>query len=646
MKTGRFFLMKRAQTDVIRSGSSKLHGFADEGNDVCAVANLDDLVVRKKTQERVRCGKACSRARLTPCLPHKASGLADRSFGQATGSMSVSARLVNDSDPVAPSRRDVYCGAMLTVSSDSESMSAAQAQAQVFVYDTLEQRKVELVPRVPGEIRMYVCGPTVYNLFHVGNARPLVVFDVLCRHLRKRGYRVTFVRNITDVDDKIINRARECGEDPQAFAQKWTAEYHRDYTALRCLPPDVEPRATDHIREMLEHIQKLIALGLAYEALGSVYFSVESFAAYGELSKIPKEELLTGARKELEPGKREPADFALWKAAKADEPSWESPWGPGRPGWHIECSAMSEKYLGHTFDIHGGGIDLRFPHHENERAQSQGVHGPGTFARYWMHNGFIGFRWVFGEKLLAEGSKIAKSDEAMRKLYHMFVARHCIERHGGEAVRLWLLTTLYRNPLAFDLDMDPDAQGDAVPFRLPGLEEAEKRVEYGYQTRLRLAEALSGQKPEAPGPVLPEAEGFLDRLLRALDDDLNTPVALAEWSGALSLVNRLLDGKVSPAPPKDVRRRTLHRLAADLDQAAQVLGLLECVPLEYLEAHRARKIAHRGVDAAEIERLLSARTQARQTKDFATSDALRQKLWDMGVEVMDTPTTTRWRLRD
>lgn len=518
--------------------------------------------------------------------------------------------------------------------------------AKVSIYDTFAQRKVEICPLLPGEIRMYVCGPTVYNLFHVGNARPLVAFDVVARHLRARGYRVKFVRNITDVDDKIIARARECGEDPKAFAERWTAEYHRDFASLGCQPSDVEPRATEHIGEMIAHIEKLIAHGLAYESDGSVYYSVASFAAYGELSRLPREELLCGARKDIEPGKRDAADFALWKSAKPDEPSWSSPWGAGRPGWHIECSAMSEKYLGPTFDIHGGGIDLRFPHHENERAQSQGVHGPGTFARYWMHNGFIGFRWVYGEKLIAEGSKIAKSDEAMRKLYHMFVARNCIDRHGGEAVRLWLLTTQYRNPLAFDLDMNPEDPAETAPFRLPGLEEAEKRVEYGYQTKQRLEDALHGMKPEPPGVVLPEAEGWLERLYLALDDDFNTPVALAEWSFALSLVNRLLDGKITPPPAKDVRRRTLFRLAADLDRAGAVLGLLERPAADYLLEHRRRRIAVRGLDAAQIEAQLAERTQARSSKDFAKSDALRQSLWELGVEVMDTPTGTRWRVRD
>ena len=248
--------------------------------------------------------------------------------------------------------------------------------AKVSIYDTFAQRKVEICPLIPGEIRMYVCGPTVYNLFHVGNARPLVAFDVVARHLRARGYRVKFVRNITDVDDKIIARARECGEDPKAFAERWTAEYHRDFASLGCQPSDVEPRATEHIGEMIAHIEKLIAHGLAYESDGSVYYSVASFAAYGELSRLPREELLCGARKDIEPGKRDAADFALWKSAKPDEPSWPSPWGAGRPGWHIECSAMSEKYLGPTFDIHGGGIDLVFP--ESNRDLAGEIRQAGT----------------------------------------------------------------------------------------------------------------------------------------------------------------------------------------------------------------------------------------------------------------------------
>ena len=516
----------------------------------------------------------------------------------------------------------------------------------ITVYDTLLQRKVPLQPLRPGEIRMYVCGPTVYNLFHIGNARPLVAFDVVARHLRARGYKVTFVRNITDVDDKIIARAREVGEEPAAFAERWTREYHADYQALNCLPTDLEPRATEHIAEMLAQIEQLIGRGMAYEVDGSVYFTVSQFAGYGELSKLPLEELRAGARKEPEGHKRDPADFALWKAAKPGELAWPSPWGLGRPGWHIECSAMAEKYLGPSFDLHGGGIDLRFPHHENERAQSQGIHGPGSFAQRWLHNGFIGFRWVHKDQVLAEGSKISKSDEKMRFMYHAFVARTCIERHGGEAVRLWLLTTHYRNPIAFDVDMPPDDTSSLTALRLPGLEEAERRLEYAYLSLQRLEDALAPLPPEPAGTVLAEADGWLERLYQALDDDFNTPVALAEWTAALGLLNRILDNKLLPVPAKDVRRRTLRRLAAELSQAAAVLGLGEKPTAAWLAEHRTRRVKARGLDEARIAELLRERGVARQEKDFARSDTLRQELWELGVEVMDTPTGPRWRVHD
>ena len=509
---------------------------------------------------------------------------------------------------------------------------------QITLFDTMEQRKVPLQLAHPGQVRMYVCGPTVYNLFHIGNARPLVVFDVVARHLRAQGYEVTFVRNITDVDDKIIARANEEGQEPQVFAQRFTAEYHRDYAALGCLPPSVEPRATEHISEMIAHIEKLVARKLAYVVDGDVYFSVGDFADYGQLAKLAREDLLVGARKEADPRKKDPADFALWKAAKAGEPAWDSPFGRGRPGWHIECSAMSEKYLGATFDVHGGGIDLRFPHHENERAQSQGVHGPGSFARHWMHNGFVGFRWVHNGVVMNEGNKVSKSDQALRPLYHAFVARTCIERHGGEAVRLWLMTTLYRNPITFDVDMPPPvdgvANGDAV--RTPGLEEAERRLEYGYLSLVRLEEALAVGKAAGPGAVLPEVEAWLPRLRAGLDDDFNTAVALSEWQEGLLLLNRLLDNKQSPVPAKDVRRRSLERLGEDLRKAVEILGLLQAVPGEWLAAHRERRILARKLDRTDIEARIAQREQARKDKDFARADVLRAELLALHGELMDT----------
>ena len=538
---------------------------------------------------------------------------------------------------------------MSTADSNASTTGPTATLPTITLFDSMQQRKVPLVTCTPGHVRMYVCGPTVYNLFHVGNARPFVVFDVVARHLRARGYRVTFVRNITDVDDKIIQRGREEGQDPAAVAAHYTDEYLRDCQSLGCVPPDVQPRATGHIAEMQTQIQQLIERGLAYAVDGDVYYSVNGFAGYGELSRLPREELLAGARKEVDPRKRDAADFALWKAAKPGEPSWESPWGPGRPGWHIECSAMAEKYLGPTFDLHGGGIDLRFPHHENERAQAQGVHGCESFARYWMHNGFVGFRWVHGGEVRAEGSKIAKSDLAMRPLYHAFVARTCIERHGGEAVRLWLLTTIYRNPITFDVDMPPpsaDLPAGTTPVRTPGLEEAERRLEYGYLTLQRLDDALAVGKPAGDGAVWADADGWLGRLLGALDDDFNTPVALAEWQEGLGLANRVLDSKVTPALAKDVRRRTLERLRADLRRAAVVLGLLEQDPATWLAAHRARRVLARGLDGAAIEARIADREAARRAKDFARADSVRADLTALGVEVMDTPSGPRWRVQD
>ena len=528
-------------------------------------------------------------------------------------------------------------------------MTANSTLRTVTIYDSMQQRKVALAPCHPGEMRIYVCGPTVYNLFHIGNARPLVIFDVVARYFRALGYKVTLVRNITDVDDKIINKAREQGESPADLAKRFTGEYHRDLGALCCFRSDVEPRATEHIGEMIAQIEQLIAGGFAYEIEGDVYYAVNNFGGYGELSHQSRDELLAGARKEPDPRKREPADFALWKASKPDEPSWQSPWGPGRPGWHIECSAMAEKYLGPTFDLHGGGIDLRFPHHENERAQAQGVHGPSSFARHWMHNGFVGFRWVHEGNVLAEGSKIAKSDVAMRAFYHAFVARTCIKNHGGEAVRLWLLTTLYRNPITFDVDMAPppaDSDPQNLSVRTPGLEEAERRLEYAYITLQRLNDALAVGKAGGEGALFGEAEGWLERLMAGLDDDFNTPVALSEWQAALGCVNRILDNKITPPLAKDVRRRSLERLSADLKRAATILGLLEQVPETWLNEHRERRVAARGLDQAQISSLLGEREAARKQRDFARSDALRDELLKMGVEVMDTPNGARWRVCD
>jgi len=502
------------------------------------------------------------------------------------------------------------------------------------LFDSLQRQKVELHTLQPGRVGVYSCGPTVYNYLHLGNARPLVAFDVVARHLRARGLVVHYVRNITDVDDKIIRRAAELGIQPTELVERFTAEFHRNCADLRCVPPDVEPRVTASIEDIVSLIERLIAAGVAYAAEGDVYFAVANFPTYGALSHQPLDDLQAGARVELGEKKRAPMDFALWKAAKPGEPSWPSPWGPGRPGWHIECSAMAERHLGASFDIHGGGVDLTFPHHENERAQSQGANGANTFARYWMHNGFVNFN----------GGKISKSDEAAKVLFdRAFKLGLLCERHGGETLRSFLLTTQYRNPINFEVTVDGDDVATA-PLRFPGLEEAERRLAYGYVTLERLRDQLAVGKPATPGPVAPEAEAWLGQLQAALDDDFNTAEATAALGEALGLTNRILDGKLEA--PKDVRRRTLERLQKDLAVAAAELGLHEQDPTEWLAAHRVRRCTARNIDTTWVDAQIAARTAARQAKDFARADALRQELAAAHVEIMDNAKGTTWRVLD
>ncbi len=512
------------------------------------------------------------------------------------------------------------------------------------LFDSLERKKVELQPLQPGRVGIYSCGPTVYNFLHLGNARPLVAFDVVARHLRARGLVVHYVRNITDVDDKIIRRAAELGIPPTELVERFTAEFHTNCADIRCLPPDVEPRVTASIDDIVALVERLVANGTAYAAEGDVYFSVANFPTYGALSHQPLDDLQAGARVELGEKKRAAMDFALWKAAKPGEPSWPSPWGPGRPGWHIECSAMAERHLGGTFDIHGGGVDLTFPHHENERAQSQGANGAGTFARHWMHNGFVNFG----------GGKMSKSDESTRLLFdRAFKLRVLTERHGGETLRAFLLSTHYRNPIAFELLVDgkdvATALKDGVdlttaPLTFPGLEEAERRLAYGYLTMERLRDQLTVGKPAVAGPVAAESEAWLGQLQAALDDDFNTAEAIAALGEALALTNRILDGKLDA--PKDVKRRTLERLQHDLAIAASSLGLYEQDPSQWLAAHRSRRCAARKIDTAWVDAQIAARAAARQAKDFARADALRQELAAAHVEIMDNPRGTTWRVLD
>ncbi len=534
------------------------------------------------------------------------------------------------------------------------------------LHDTLTNATIPLPERTPGETSLYVCGPTVYGHIHVGNARGPVVFDVLVRHLEAQGRRVRYARNYTDVDDKIIAVAVEGGEDPRAVAERFIAAYREEMAALRCRPPTVEPRVSETIPEIVALIEALVAKGNAYVTPeGDVYYDVSTFAEYGKLSKRRLESLSAehGRGKSGE-GKRGEHDFALWKAAKPHEPAgarWPSPWSEGRPGWHIECSAMTHAHLGDAFDLHGGGPDLKFPHHENEIAQSEPVYG-APMARAWMHHGFIemdiernaGFGPEVLEVLRADPDlrKISKSDrvnlerfraegdarsQALVAIYERkvrfaewFRLRRLRERVDGEAVRLWMLGTHYRSPLAFDLAEEPD--GDV---RFPAIEQAEKRLEYLYDTRQKLAAKLAAAKPtgQKTSKFFDEAVGAFDA---ALDDDLNTAGALDPFNRVFARVNELCDAKKTS-------REELERAEAAVAHVTRVLGVGDGDPEEFFARVTGRRIRQRGIDPAEIDALVAARTAARAGRDFARADSIRAELTARGIELRDGASATTWR---
>jgi cysteinyl-tRNA synthetase len=477
------------------------------------------------------------------------------------------------------------------------------------IHDTLAARKRELVPLEPGKIRLYVCGPTVYDYAHLGHARCYVVWDVVVRHLRARGYEVTYVRNFTDVDDKIIRRANERGEDPVALAARFAAAFHEDVDALGCLRPEIEPRVSDHIPQIVEMVGTLVARGFAYApGNGDVYFAVRSFPDYGRLSRRNLDDLQAGARVEPGEAKRDPLDFALWKAAKPGEPAWDSPWGKGRPGWHIECSAMSHAHLGAPFDLHAGGKDLVFPHHTNEIAQSAAAVGDGrtaeSFCRHWMHNGFVEI----------DDEKMSKS------LGNFFTVRDVLARFEPEALRLFLLGTHYRNDFNFS---------DAV------LAEAERRLVYLYETLEKADRAAEGvSSAGSPGALVEAARA-------ALDDDFNTAQVLGLLADAFTAANALADRK-GKRTAED--RAALAAFARDARVVGTTLGVLQRPPGAALLAIRSRAAARRGIDPADVERRIAERTEARKAKDFARADAIRAELAALGVAIMDGPQGTGWKV--
>jgi len=483
------------------------------------------------------------------------------------------------------------------------------------VFNTMGNRKESFVPVTPGKVRMYVCGVTVYDLCHIGHARANVAFDIVVRYLRHRGYEVTYIRNFTDIDDKILRRAAETGTDYRQVSERYIRAFYEDFDRLGLVRPDAEPRATEHIPEIVALVERLVRAGLAYAVDGDVYFAVKGFREYGKLSGKKVEDLLSGARVEVDERKRDPLDFALWKASKAGEASWESPWGPGRPGWHIECSAMAMKHLGETFDIHGGGKDLVFPHHENEIAQSEGATGK-PFARYWIHNGFVN----------VDNEKMSKS------LGNFFTLRDVLAVVRPDVLRFFFASSHYRSP---------------IDYSDRSLAEAQAGLDRLYRVKEK-AEAC-----EASGIVptgVPEDGEFAalrdapDRFAETMDDDFNTAAALGHLFDAVRALNRL-----APADPSSEKENAGRFLAgyAILDPLFGVLGLLRSPAGEYFRASSAgaQDSGPGGLSPEEIERRIEARGNARTRKNFAEADRIRKELEASGILLEDTKAGTTWKYR-
>lgn len=454
----------------------------------------------------------------------------------------------------------------------------------IHLYNTLAREKQKFEPIDPKNVRMYVCGPTVYDYAHIGNARPVVAFDVLYRLLRHTygASHVTYARNITDIDDKIMAAAHQSGESIESITNRTTGWYHDDMAALNALAPDQEPRATAYVPQMVTLIEQLIAKGNAYVAEGHVLFNVPSMADYGQLSKRSLDDMIAGARVDVAPYKKHPADFTLWKPSAANQPSWPSPWGPGRPGWHIECSAMSGEILGQVFDIHAGGIDLIFPHHENEIAQSRCAHGTRVMANYWLHNGFV----------QVNGQKMSKS------LGNFFTVHELLEEgFRGEAIRLALLSAHYRQP---------------IDITREGIIDAKAQLDRFYR-----ALAMHADIVVEPAPT--------DHVLAAIADDLNTPLALSELHDLVTRLNKATD----PAEKKVVKAALLG--------SAQLLGFLEAEPAKWLQSGGTED------DAAAIDAAIAARLAARKAKNFAEADRIRDDLAAKGILLEDSSLGTTWR---
>ncbi len=466
------------------------------------------------------------------------------------------------------------------------------------IFNTLSGEKEDFEPLTPGEVRMYVCGVTVYDSSHIGHARSLLTFDTIYRYLTFSNYRVQFVRNFTDVDDKIIKKANDENSNCETITNRYIEEFHLDSQSLGLLTPSLEPRATLHMAEIIKLIQRLEEQQLAYRVNGDVFFSVPNFGGYGKLSRKRIDELEAGARVEIDERKRSPLDFALWKSSKSGEPTWESPWGPGRPGWHIECSAMSTKYLGQPFDIHGGGRDLMFPHHENEIAQSEGAFGL-PLARYWMHNGL----------LTVNGEKMSKS------LGNYFTIQDILQQHDAVALRHLFLASHYRSPSDFSTE---------------ALSEAGRAADRIYETIERIARSRIEPENNVADASL------LASFRQEMDDDFNTPRALALIFDEVRSLNRLLDAK-------KVDRMAERGLA--LKAMCDALGLLQDAPESFFSRKKARWLRQQNSTDEDVRKAIAARNQARMDKNWGEADRIRNELLAQGIVLEDSPGGTLWKVR-
>jgi len=486
------------------------------------------------------------------------------------------------------------------------------------VYNTMTGRKEEFIPLHDRKIGMYACGVTVYDLCHIGHARSAIVFDAIYRYLKYRGYEVTFVRNFTDIDDKIIKRANEQGVDYKTIAEKYIGEFNVDMGRFGLEKPKFEPKATEHISEMIKLISTLIEKGYAYQSGGDVFFSVEKFKEYGKLSKRNLEEMQAGARVGIDEKKENPLDFALWKASKPGEPFWESPWGKGRPGWHIECSVMSQKYLGETLDIHGGGKDLIFPHHENEIAQSEAATGM-PFARYWIHNGFVNIN----------KEKMSKS------LGNILTLKEIFKDWRPEAIRLFLLSSHYRSPVDFSFD---------------ALSEVKSGLDRFYATLEAIQKELKGPSPSKKkfesSPIKDARqilESFRTQFEEAMDDDFNTAQALGYFFDLQRHLNSLLD--ISKKQRAEEILAMLREGFEYFTRFGSILGLFQEDPENYLSEQKKEGLRRLNLAEGEILRLIDERNLARKEKNWKKADEIRNGLLSKGIVLEDTPAETIWKIK-